>query len=284
MSLLINWLKSFIWSSDDPLPKENQIALIKNSLNETNEKIQKIDEGLKKINEQNQQTAEKNKATFKGLQKINQQLLLLTDSTDFDKFCDFLIKDYKDVGYDCNNMKDIYSITELNNKELKLIYNEMDKFDYSKEHMLYGRYLDFNRIVGEIKRNKKHNGNKRLLAIELIESDNEHLPPINYYKYTFTQNEYDEKMKDTFEYFLYNYCRGENRLSKNEFKLIYDKMDRSNIYWSKLKKSRYNDFESMKKKILYFKKKNGNKELKDIVLIRVTDSYCPKNVYRYVFQ
>ena len=100
MSLLINWLKSFIWSSDDPLPKENQIALIKNSLNETNEKIQKIDEGLKKINEQNQQTAEKNKATFKGLQKINQQLLLLTDSTDFDKFCDFLIKDYKDVGYE----------------------------------------------------------------------------------------------------------------------------------------------------------------------------------------
>ena len=155
--------------------------------------------------------------------------------------------------------------------------------DNSKEHMLYGRYLDFNRIVGEIKRNKKHNSNKTLLAIELAESDDEHLPPINYYKYTFTQSEYDEKMKNTFEYFLYNYCQGENRLSKSELKLIYDKIDKSNIYWSKLKKNRYNDYESMKKKILYFKKNNGNKELKDIVLIRVTDSHYPRNVYRYVF-
>jgi len=39
----------------------------------------------------------------------------------------------------------------------------------------------------------------------------------------------------------------------------------------------------MKKIILYKKKNNGNKELKDINLVNVTDSYYPRNIYEYIF-
>ena len=40
----------------------------------------------------------------------------------------------------------------------------------------------------------------------------------------------------------------------------------------------------MKKIILYKKKINGNKELKNINLINVTNSYYPRNIYEYVFK
>lgn len=292
MSTWLSWFWSFVWPIEEESKEESdslkqtgeKINKIKKDNDQTNKKIEEISEGFQKINEKNQKTAEKNKASQEGLKKVNQQLYLIRDETDFEKFCSFIIKDYSKIGYICENMKDIYSIIRLDEDELKIVYDGMDKNDYSGEHVLYDKYLDFNRIVNEIKKQKKHNGGKKLLSIEIIEKEDDFLPPINYYKYTFTQDEFDEKMRNTFEYFFYNYCQGENKLTKNEFKIIYDNMDRSNIYWSKFKKNKYNDFDSMKRTIFYLKKKNGNKELKDIILVKVTDAPLPKNIYKYLFK
>jgi len=129
------WLRSFIWSSDvqETPRKEDQIALIKNNLKETDGKITKITKSLQKINEKNQETAKKNKDTFEGLKNINKKLLLLEYTCEFDKFCDYLIKDYQEVGYDCHNIEDVYSITGLKNSELKLhqpIFKMKQKISY----------------------------------------------------------------------------------------------------------------------------------------------------------
>jgi hypothetical protein len=272
MSSILSWFRSYIYKE-------------KSAFEIMNEQIEDIKNNIEMIKEKNKKTKEKNEKTIKNLKLINIKLFKLRGLTEeFYNFCCYIVDDYSKYGFNCKTIKDLCPIMDLSEDKLVIIYNNMDKYNYSKVHTLYNRYLDFNRIVGEIKKNKKINGNKKLLDMKLYDTDDDCLPPINYYKYIFTKEDYKEECRNTFEYFYDNYCQGENRLTKDEFKIIYDNMDKSNMYWSKLKKPNYNDYKSMKKIILYKKKTNGNKELKDINLVNVTDSYYPRNIYEYVFK
>ena len=271
MSTILSWFWSYIYKE-------------KSAFEIMNEQIEDIKNNIKKIEEKNENTRLKNKETINNLKLIDIQLFKLRGLTEeFYNFCCYMVKDYSNCGFDCKSFNDLYSIIELSEKELNIIYNNMDQYNYSKVYTLYNRYLDLNRIISEIKKNKRGNGNKELLDMKLYDTDDDCLPPINYYKYIFTEEDYKEEERNTFEYFYDNYCQGENRLTKDEFKIIYDNMDKSNMYWSKLKKPNYNDYETMKKIILYKKKNNGNKELKDINLVNITDSYYPRNIYEYIF-
>ena len=272
MSTILSWFWTYMYKKKD-------------AFETINEKIEDIKNNIKKIKKKNENTRLKNKKTYNNLKLIDIKLFNLRGLTkEFYNFCQYIIEDYSKSGFDCKSFDDLYSIIELSEKELNIVYNNMDKYDYSKVYTLYNRYLDFNRIISEIKKNKRGNGNKELLDMKLYDKDDDCLPPINYYKYIFTEEDYKEEERNTFEYFYNNYCQGESRLTKDEFRIIYDNMDKSNMYWSKLKRPSYNDYETMKKNILYKKKNNGNKELKDINLVNVTDSYYPRNIYEYIFK
>lgn len=272
MSSILNWFWSYIY-------KEKSVFEI------IDNKIEEIKKNIKKIEEKNEKTRQQNEKTIKDLKSIDIKLFKLRGlSEEFYNFICYIIHDYSKYGFNIKSYKDLYSIIELSENELNIIYNNMDKYNYSEVYTLYDRYLDFNRITNEIKKNKRLNGNKKLLDMKLYDTENDCLPPINYYKYIFTEDDYKEESKNTFEYFYNNYCQGENRLTKDEFKIIYDNMDKSNMFWSNLKKPNYNDYFFMKKIILYKKKQNGNKKLKDISLVDVTDSYYPRNIYKYVFK
>jgi hypothetical protein len=75
---------------------------------------------------------------------------------------------------------------------------------------------------------------------------------------------------------------GDDLITKAEYKLIYDEMDKKDYSTEYPQFDRYMDLKRIKKEIL--EKKNGKTiELKEIILETFIDGYPPYNIYTYNF-
>lgn len=89
-------------------------------------------------------------------------------------------------------------------------------------------------------------------------------------------------MKDTFNYFYEKY--GDKKLTKEEYKLIYESMDKKNYSDEYPNLDRYIDLKRIKTEILAEKNKfKNNFKLKSIKLEIDLDCYPPYNLYKYEF-
>lgn len=87
-----------------------------------------------------------------------------------------------------------YGDEKLTIEEYKLIYESMDKKNYSNEYATLDRYIDLKRIKTEILAEKKNLKNNSKLKSMKLEIDLDCYPPYNIYKYEF--NEKKQNFKD----------------------------------------------------------------------------------------
>ena len=89
-------------------------------------------------------------------------------------------------------------------------------------------------------------------------------------------------MENTFNYFHEKY--GDEKLTIDEYKLIYKTMDKKKYSNKYIKLDRYIDLKRIKTEILAEKKKfKNNSKLKSIKLEIDLDCYPPYNLYKYEF-
>ena len=86
-------------------------------------------------------------------------------------------------------------VEDLTDSEIKLIYDAMDKNDYTE--MGRDRFMDYNRMVDKVHGLKKENGNKTLTSVKLI-IVKESYPPQNVYEYKFLNTNNDGCLKKIF--------------------------------------------------------------------------------------
>ena len=70
-----------------------------------------------------------------------------------------------------------------------------------------------------------------------------------------------------------------DKLSKEETKLIYDEMDKSD--YTNMGRTRYMDYDKM---VNYVHDNRKNRKLVKVSLVIVCESYPPQNVYEYKFE
>ena len=247
----------------------------------------------------------------------------------------------------------------LSKEEYRLIFNEMDKKDYSIEHPQFDRYMDLKRIKEEIFEKKEKLNEKTEVKEIILETFIDGYPPYNLYTYNFNIPVFRD---ETFRSFYEQYRNSANRLSIRDFEIIYDAYNEFKDRdfhvptmikkISKAKKNRYyrlekiyvsavteiykygftfrfpkkesetfsvflrnnepnlkeiglttgeiqviwltsrktieknsknNEFHKIKDKIIRLKRMNGNKILKHIMIIGITESIPSYNLYKYVF-
>lgn len=178
-----------------------------------------------------------------------------------------------------------YGNVGLDRTEVKLIYDAMDKLDYRDQFPTRMRYIDYKRMVKNVKREKLRNSGNSLQGVARV-CTMETYPPIHKYNYIFNCDEVksvERGFEDTFYNFYDKYCKNDHTMTENEYKIIYKALDRTDYTKRFPNEDRYIDLSNVVKKIHHLKSKNGGRELVAIKLLRVTESYPPHRIYDYYF-
>ena len=186
-----------------------------------------------------------------------------------------------------------YKDDVLTLKELRLIHDNMcrDNYDYNLNKTYQeAKYDEFMKILGEVKDEKKLNGNMRLEEIEINNVRDSLMP--NTYIYTFKYVNFENF------YLYWNNKSQDNELqdinlTREEFKIIFKNIYDKTYSTSINDENRLYDIKQVINKIREKKIENGNKLLTNMLFLGTTDlddselnddEYeLPKNIYKYFF-
>jgi len=166
---------------------------------------------------------------------------------------------------------DVFGDDLLTKSEYKLIYDEMDKKDYSTEYPQFDRYMDLKRIKKEILEKKEKMNASELKEI-ILETYIDGYPPYNIYTYNF---DIPILRDEIFRGFYEQYRDSSNRLSLRDYEVIYNAHKEFNEYGE-------NNFhiQRMIDKIVKAKKDQYHR-LKRIFLARIIETL--PEIYEYDF-
>jgi len=153
----------------------------------------------------------------------------------------------------------------LNKDELDILHDNIKVDDHPCVPYQHAKYNKFIEMVDNVKREKAENGDMILTAIDISAKK-----PV----YTFCYK--------NFEHF---YSQNEdNILSKDELKIVYDKIDGIDYSTDTLPSERFTDLKTAIEKITE-KKQTTGKKLTNIMFLGITyaDEDNPRNIYKYFY-
>lgn len=182
-----------------------------------------------------------------------------------------------------------YKDDVLTLKELRLIHDNMcrDNYDYNLNKTYQeAKYDEFIKILGEVKDEKKINGNMKLKEIEINNVRNSLIP--NTYIYTFEYFNFEN-----FYLFWESNDIYDINLTREEFEIIYKNIYDKSYSTDINNENRFYDIKDILNKIREKKMENGNKSLVNMLFLGTQDLddseikdeeyILPKDIYKYFF-
>jgi hypothetical protein len=173
---------------------------------------------------------------------------------------------------DFNIFYEEYGDELLTKDEYQLIFNSMDRKDYTKEYPQFDRYIDLERIKKEIAKEKKKRNDDTELKDIILKTYIDGTPPYNFYTYTFDIPVFRD---ESFREFYKQYKCSRYRLSPNDVIVLYNA---------------YNEFKNKNFNVSYMIKDiermkfSPNVALDNICISKITETMPPRYKYQYTLK